>query len=573
MRKRILLSTMGMLWLFQSFSVLGQATMLEGYTILQHSQSLDSTGRFTFIPGVNLLTQMGASAQSNEKGRFQLLNSSGVNKGTRVVLQAKKEGYALVHPQSLSRIKLGQQLPIYVSMLPTTTFEQEQSKLQALIKQYQEQHYQEWHKRLQQSDDATDVLLELSLAFQQELTQKDTAVQLLRSLQVTQQAELTRHSTFLVSLNRDLVSGACRSALLALQKGAIETALRELESEDAMETIFALQEKLLASYTASDSPAIRKEIWEAQLYQQLLSLEVLASLYSLKYDFAKALTTYQLIFETLLDELLKDYPAALAVLAHKERLYQSLGLPDKLLGTQLMAKEVAERAYPEFDEALIPYYTAVAKSYEQRQQLEKAISYRRQALEIMENTVPFSVERLVGSYQKIATSYEQLGVTEKALKYTKSALQLAELAMPNARDTMGTLHTQAALFHVDLGQTNAALTQVGKAMACLSTDSPTYATAKTLRDQLCPQLPDHPTCLSTVAVASATPTLKSPTLGTYQVTQKTSLRAASTHKSKVLKRLQVGTAVQVLEHTNQYWWKVEYQGQIGWVKNFLLEEG
>lgn len=58
----------------------------------------------------------------------------------------------------------------------------------------------------------------------------------------------------------------------------------------------------------------------------------------------------------------------------------------------------------------------------------------------------------------------------------------------------------------------------------------------------------------------------------YLLTQSTSLRQASTHKSSVLKRFVRGDQVVLLEKTNQFWWKVEHKGKTGWVKCLLLKK-
>lgn len=58
----------------------------------------------------------------------------------------------------------------------------------------------------------------------------------------------------------------------------------------------------------------------------------------------------------------------------------------------------------------------------------------------------------------------------------------------------------------------------------------------------------------------------------YLLTQSTSLRQASTHKSSVLKRFVRGDQVVLLEKTNQFWWKVEHKGKTGWVKRLLLKK-
>ena len=72
-------------------------------------------------------------------------------------------------------------------------------------------------------------------------------------------------------------------------------------------------------------------------------------------------------------------------------------------------------------------------------------------------------------------------------------------------------------------------------------------------------------------VTSPPVTSTNPTLGSKKLTDKTSLRQTADSKSKVLRRFAIGDVVSVLEKTNVYWWKVEFKGQIGWVKARLLK--
>jgi type IX secretion system PorP/SprF family membrane protein len=60
--------------------------------------------------------------------------------------------------------------------------------------------------------------------------------------------------------------------------------------------------------------------------------------------------------------------------------------------------------------------------------------------------------------------------------------------------------------------------------------------------------------------------------GTYKVTEETSLRIKASFSSKILKRLSVGKKVLLLEKTSRYWWMVDYDGKVGYVKALLLEK-
>ena len=58
----------------------------------------------------------------------------------------------------------------------------------------------------------------------------------------------------------------------------------------------------------------------------------------------------------------------------------------------------------------------------------------------------------------------------------------------------------------------------------------------------------------------------------FSITKKTSLRTRPTSSSKVLKRLSIGTKVEVIEQVNKYWSKVLLNGKEGYVKALLLKK-
>jgi hypothetical protein len=61
-----------------------------------------------------------------------------------------------------------------------------------------------------------------------------------------------------------------------------------------------------------------------------------------------------------------------------------------------------------------------------------------------------------------------------------------------------------------------------------------------------------------------------PGLGTYYLTDKTSLRRGPHHTTGVILRFDEGDRVEVLEKTNEWWWKARFRGRIGYVKAHLL---
>jgi len=54
------------------------------------------------------------------------------------------------------------------------------------------------------------------------------------------------------------------------------------------------------------------------------------------------------------------------------------------------------------------------------------------------------------------------------------------------------------------------------------------------------------------------------------MTKATSLREQPSGGAAVILRFEAGDAVQVIEKTNEWWWKVSYQGNVGYAKAHLM---
>lgn len=58
--------------------------------------------------------------------------------------------------------------------------------------------------------------------------------------------------------------------------------------------------------------------------------------------------------------------------------------------------------------------------------------------------------------------------------------------------------------------------------------------------------------------------------GTFEIIQRTSLRSEPDAQARVMKRLAVGTNLELLEKTDKWWWKMKLGDQVGYVKQRLL---
>jgi tetratricopeptide (TPR) repeat protein len=61
-----------------------------------------------------------------------------------------------------------------------------------------------------------------------------------------------------------------------------------------------------------------------------------------------------------------------------------------------------------------------------------------------------------------------------------------------------------------------------------------------------------------------------PSIGTYKLVNATSLREGPVHTTRVLLRFTAGNQVEVLEKTDDLWWKVRFKGKVGYAKAAML---
>lgn len=56
----------------------------------------------------------------------------------------------------------------------------------------------------------------------------------------------------------------------------------------------------------------------------------------------------------------------------------------------------------------------------------------------------------------------------------------------------------------------------------------------------------------------------------YEIDSDVNLRKGPSNKKKILKTVAGGEKIQVLEKTNEFWWKVEYQGTEGYIASSFI---
>lgn len=114
----------------------------------------------------------------------------------------------------------------------------------------------------------------------------------------------------------------------------------------------------------------------------------------------------------------------------------------------------------------------------------------------------------------------------------------------------------------------------------LKTSSPAYGTGVSLEVSQQSRF-NHsvPAFCYARSVPSSTPKInKKPTITSitntpdhFLITRETSLRDFPDPQATVIRRLVEGTTVTVISRDDYFWWEVDFDGRVGWVKRHLLQ--
>ena len=416
---------------------------------IQWSQVREQNSKKRPIPDAQVVFSNAKPAASDQAGKLRLVFTD-KKAGQSVSLNdLVKAGYELVNDKEVEQVKLSDtdQLGVDIILAPTGVVDAAKKSYYDISDKSLKTGFEREKTKLRQERDAARLSEQ---QFEEQLTQ-------LREQYDHQKKELDALAEKFARVNFDDVTPVYREALELFKAGKINEAIAKLEGADpAKRTAQIIQE---GKDIESDEKklAARKATLAKEKQQQIQLLRLLADMYSLKFDPAKA--------DTLYDQLLRLDSTDLEILQDAANFYRENHRYEKALRTypMLIAHPQAEdwqiaNAHGNMGEmhtatgnltAALYAYTESFKAYEKLQRGSPANDFYQQNLAV--------------SYSKLGSTHTSLGNLDKALKYYEERSRLGkELfeAYPNNVEFKNGL----AISYEKLGSTHTSLGNLDKAL-------------------------------------------------------------------------------------------------------------
>ncbi len=247
---------------------------------------------------------------------------------------------------------------------------------------------------------------------------------------------------------------------------------------------------------------------------------------------------------------------------------------DQALESQFQALRIFEKVLNPAHPTLITIYKNLGKIYQETGQYDLAVEYLLKGNDIQKLTLApnhpdiASFSYKIGVLYQIKREYEKAGLFyEKAYDIWKVNPGEEHPDTKMAKRGIDQVNTQIKAVLISEKTTAKPLKKV-VATDSVSIKKPALGIAETGSEK-----EQKKSDIPLIEDKSADRSMKAFDETLFQISQTTSLREQPNSKSGVLKRLSTGTKVRVLEKTQKYWWKVDYNGQTGFVKALLLSTG
>ena len=257
------------------------------------------------------------------------------------------------------------------------------------------------------------------------------------------------------------------------------------------------------------------------------------------------------------------------------------------LQAQLKALFIQERALPPGHPDIVQAYNTLARVYHNLGDYQRALAIQQKVISMQERVLPPGHPDIADSYHNLSSTFYFLNSLDSAIHYEHQSYTLLQEQLPAYHPRIQAAEASFAFLYTTRGERlqsaglyQEAIKDLRKALEF----RPDNEEAKSRIKQMQTGEKDPPEALALRGSNTSRPASQrsprvppkteapSPSLGTFQVTKATSLRALPTSSSAVINRLAEGDQLQVVEKTEYYWWKVVDKGRVGYVKALLLEK-
>ncbi|MEM6966111.1 MAG: SH3 domain-containing protein [Bacteroidota bacterium] len=484
-----------------------------------------------YIKDAEVITAASVPVSSDYKGRFQI-KFNGLPTNTTIKIDVLKEGYEIVNLHDLEAFPISQTLLLRVYLAEIGFLAKEKEKLEKARFQILETKEAFFLDRLafdnQESIAAID---DLEKRLGRKIYNTIEAEEIVLAISQQIQQQIPNFVEVLARINLDFAGETYRNAFEKYQSGKIEAAIATMENEDLesrLENILSLLKKYEAN------PEELKKVLEIRLIQMNQIKEILALLtvcYQENFQLKKAQRTFAQLEKVVSltpfgdDWILKKLKPSTYLRENTELVnvvLENTSPTDSTTQNELLQSSTEEIVVVDSTK----FFVAV----------DDKSAFKINSKTTQSGTL--SVEKMD------STDFETALLLKEGFKKLESSATEKIPAKTKADDKM--------------------------VAAAISTDTASVANANLTSSE---SVTEMTTAKKEVKATINEPSEKiSSTPIFFRLTKKTSLRQRPTAKSKVLKRLAVGDSVAFIEKTNRYWDKVILNGQVGYVKSFLLDK-
>ena len=454
--------------------------------------------------------------------------------------------------------------------------------------------------------------------------------------QVVDSYQLKAQAYFLLFHYRDALSLHQKAASLLEKAGVEESMqLAEAQAAVALNYLLLGEDRNALHYQQKNIE-IKEQLLGADDPEMASSCNLLAAIYRNLEEYPMALEAQQKVVAIAEQALAPGHPDIAPTYASLAGIYRNMEEYGMALEAQQKAIRIQEQALPPNHPDVARSYSAVAEIHLDEHAHEKALRAQLKALFIQEQALPSGHPDIARSYHNLALIYLNLGDFGRALAIQQKIIAMHEQALPAGHPEIAiSYHNLVSTFyflneldsalhyeyiaydmlneqlppgHPDLktaessfaflhstrgerrqaaGQYEEAISDFQKALVFRPDNEDAKKRIAKMQAGQSSRQRDNQEALALKGTTKDKPApekssrvappkeARTPAVahhGFFQATKATSLRAAPTSSSAVLKRLSEGDRLKVIEKTEYYWWKVLCNGQMGYVKALLLEE-
>ena len=569
-------------FLLSSTFLFAQTHTLQGRVSVQNS--MYENGKIQYLSKAQVGSNKSKPDQTDYKGRFEL-SFTGLEKGTPVKVIAGKSGWEVVNKEDLEQVSVGKETPLRIFVAKKGDL----AKMQTELYYNSLQALYERNARLQNQLDSTQavsqgVIFKLEDWLERTIPSRIEAKDLLNERQEDLENNLKEFTRKLVSVNLDFASVNYRRAFEFYKKGKLNRVVEELD------------EKVLGGSYNSFMKTVQKEKNDPEaltryIENRTMKLKQIEHSYTLKAIALQQLFRYK--------EAADTYEKAAKILDIRKGRFEEIEEDVLVAKGEELVPQTSENTKTDTSVNVLP--TRQKDNLGNKEQLAAQANSMTAEDSLLAKISENDTLITPSGNPKAITILETPYVSNRPNMANNAVLVNQPLDEKDFENTLFFPSKKSSLpkpiYEADDApmETFAVATPIKSTTTSTTTVAPNVSSnlkinpplnnsnQRVMVDSKITTRPANtapPAMMEVFDIPESQPvkrkkvvvTPSKPKYSKFKITTKTSLRQRPTSSSKVMKRLEVGTKVQVVEQVSKYWCKVIYKGKTGYVKALLLVE-